>query len=105
MSFSYLGSPDCGHVLQFGAGLVAGHDQGRLLVRVELEGADVALVVESNLLGTRVFEQGDAFAAGGLGAFFNWKALLLAALIFVGLKKLKWSPIVFVAISAVGSSL
>ena len=42
----------------------------------------------------------DAFAAGGLGAFFNWKALLLAALIFVGLKKLKWSPIVFIAISA-----
>ena len=44
----------------------------------------------------------DALTTGaGLGAFFIWKALALAALIFIGLKKLKWSPVIFIAISAV----
>ncbi|MBQ9196908.1 MAG: chromate transporter [Clostridia bacterium] len=37
----------------------------------------------------------------GLGQFFIWKALILAVLIFVGQKKLKWSPVIFIAISAV----
>ena len=37
----------------------------------------------------------------GLGEFFIWKALILAVLIFIGLRKLKWSPIVFIGISAV----
>ena len=39
--------------------------------------------------------------AGSLGDLFIWKALILAVLIFVGQKKLKWSPVVFIAISAV----
>ncbi len=44
----------------------------------------------------------DALTSGaGLGEFFIWKALILAVLIFIGLRKLKWSPIVFIAISAV----
>ena len=44
----------------------------------------------------------DAFAAtGSLGDLFVWKALILAVLIFIGLKKLKWSPIIFIALSAV----
>jgi chromate transporter len=44
----------------------------------------------------------DAFAAGGgLSDFFIWKALTLAILIFVGQRKLKWNPIIFIAISAV----
>lgn len=34
------------------------------------------------------------------GEFFIWKALILAVLIFVGQKKLKWSPVVFIGISA-----
>ena len=38
---------------------------------------------------------------GGLGEFFIWKALALAVLILIGQKKLKWSPVVFIAISAV----
>ena len=44
----------------------------------------------------------DAFAAGGggLGEFFIWKALILAVLIFIGQKKLKWSPVIFIGISA-----
>jgi len=44
----------------------------------------------------------DALSNGaGLGAFFIWKALILAVLIFIGLRKLKWSPIIFIVISAV----
>ncbi len=39
-------------------------------------------------------------SAAGLGEFFIWKALILAVLIFIGLRKLKWSPIIFIALSA-----
>ncbi len=31
---------------------------------------------------------------------FNWKAIVLAVLIFIGLRKLKWHPIIFLAIAA-----
>ena len=37
----------------------------------------------------------------GLGEFFIWKAIILAVLIFIGQKKLKWSPLIFIALSAV----
>ena len=44
----------------------------------------------------------DVLTSGaGLGEFFIWKALVLAVLIFIGQKKLKWSPIIFILISAV----
>ena len=36
-----------------------------------------------------------------IGDLFIWKALVLALLIFVGQKKLKWNPIVFIFLSAV----
>ena len=39
-------------------------------------------------------------ASGNLGDLFVWKALALAVLIFVGQRKLKWSPVIFIAISA-----
>ena len=39
--------------------------------------------------------------APDIGGFFIWKALILAVLIFIGQKKLKWSPVIFIAISAV----
>ncbi len=42
-----------------------------------------------------------AEGGGGLGEFFIWKALILAVAIFVAQKKLKWSPVIFIAISAV----
>ena len=42
-----------------------------------------------------------AEGGGGLGQFFIWKALILAAAIFIAQKKLKWSPVVFIALSAV----
>ena len=44
----------------------------------------------------------DALTSGaGLGGFFVWKALILAVLLFIGQRKLKWSPVIFIAISAV----
>jgi len=47
-------------------------------------------------------QNGDfAAALTGAGDFFIWKALILAVLIFVGQRKLKWSPVLFIAISAV----
>ncbi len=63
------------------------------LAMITAAGLNVARVALLNL---------DAYAAGGgLSALFVWKALILAVLIFVGQKKLKWSPIVFIALSAV----
>ena len=32
--------------------------------------------------------------------FFNWKALALAVAVFFGIRKLKWHPVIFIAISA-----
>ena len=40
-------------------------------------------------------------ASGALSDLFVWKALILAVLIFIGQRKLKWSPVIFIAISAV----
>ena len=39
--------------------------------------------------------------SGNLGDMFIRKAIILAVLIFIGQKKLKWHPVVFIAISAV----
>ena len=38
---------------------------------------------------------------GVLTDFFNWKKLILFAAAFVGVKKLKWHPVAFIALSAV----
>ena len=40
-------------------------------------------------------------ASGNVADLFLPKAIILAVLIFIGQKKLKWSPIVFLAIAAV----
>ena len=39
--------------------------------------------------------------SGNLSDLFIWKAIILAVLIFIGQKKLKWHPVIFIAISAV----
>ena len=41
------------------------------------------------------------YASGAFGDLFIWKALALGAVIFIASRKLKWSPIIFLAISAV----
>lgn len=37
---------------------------------------------------------------GSLITLFNWKGLILAVCLFLGIKKLKWHPVIFLAISA-----
>ena len=40
-------------------------------------------------------------ASGALGDLFVWKALALGVVLFAAMKKLKWHPVVFIAVSAV----
>ena len=40
-------------------------------------------------------------ASGSLMDLFTWKAIALGALIFIGQRKLKWSPVIFIVLSAV----
>ncbi len=40
-------------------------------------------------------------ASGSLMDLFTWKAIALGALIFIGQRKLKWSPVAFIVLSAV----
>ncbi len=69
-----------------------------------LRPASIAMISVAGLNVVRIaLVNLEAFAAGGAGlaGFFRWKELILAVLIFVGLKKLKWNPIIFIVISAV----
>ena len=63
------------------------------IAMISVAGLNVARIA---LVDLGAFAEG----GGGLGDFFIWKALILAVLIFVGQKKLKWSPVVFIGISA-----
>ena len=40
-------------------------------------------------------------ASGSLGDLFVWKAIALGVVLFIASKKLKWHPVIFIAISAV----
>ncbi|MBQ9300379.1 MAG: chromate transporter [Clostridia bacterium] len=68
-----------------------------------LRPASIAMISAAGLNVAKVaLVRMDALTSGaGLGQFFIWKALALAVLIFIGQKKLKWSPVIFIAISAV----
>ena len=62
------------------------------LAMISAAGLNVARIALVNM---------EALSSGaGLGQFFIWKAIILAVLIFIGLKKLKWSPVIFIALSA-----
>ena len=63
------------------------------IAMITAAGLNVAKVALVNLTA---FE-----ASGNIADLFLPKALILAVLIFIGQKNLKWSPIVFLAISAV----
>ena len=63
------------------------------IAMISVAGLQVAKVALVNM---------DALTSGaGPGGFFVWKALILAVLLFIGQRKLKWSPVIFIAISAV----
>lgn len=67
-----------------------------------LRPASIAMITVAGLNVMRVsLIDLDAFAqSGSVGDLFIWKALILAALILLFQKKLKWSPVVFIALSA-----
>ena len=52
-------------------------------------------VVKVALVNLPAFQE-----TGAVSDLFVWKGLILAVLIFIGIKKLKWNPVVFIAISA-----
>ena len=63
------------------------------LAMISAAGLNVARIALVNL---------DALSGGaGLGEFFIWKAIILAVLLFVAMRRLKWSPVLFIAVSAV----
>ena len=63
------------------------------IAMITAAGLDVA---KGTLINIGAYE-----ASGNIADLFVFKAIILAVLIFVGQKKLKWSPIAFLAISAV----
>ena len=67
-----------------------------------LRPASIAMITAAGLNVARVaLVNMDALAAGNYGEFFLWKAILLGVVIFIGQRKLKWSPVIFIAIAAV----
>ena len=68
-----------------------------------LRPASIAMITAAGLNVAKVaLVNLNAFAAThALSDLFLWKAMLLAAAIFIAQRKLKWSPVVFIALSAV----
>ena len=67
-----------------------------------LRPASIAMITVAGLNVARVaLVNMDALAAGNYGEFFLWKAILLGVAIFIGQRKLKWSPVIFIGIAAV----
>ena len=68
-----------------------------------LRPASIAMISVAGLNVARValVDMSALTSGAGLGGFFIWKALALAAVIFIALRKLKWSPVIFIVLSAV----
>ncbi len=67
-----------------------------------LRPASIAMISAAGINVARIaLVNVDALKTGNFGGFFLWKALILAAAIYFGQKKLKWHPVVFIALSAV----
>lgn len=72
-----------------------------------LRPASIAMITAAGLNVARVaLLNPEAFSAGGsLPDLFVWKAVLMAVVIFVAKRKLKWHPVIFIAISAAAGIL
>lgn len=67
-----------------------------------LRPASIAMITAAGLNVAKVaLVDTGALAAGGIGQLVRWPAIVLAAAVFIGLRKLKWHPMIFLAISAV----
>ena len=67
-----------------------------------LRPASIAMISVAGLNVVRValVDMTALTSGAGLGGFFIWKAIVLGVLIFIGQRRLKWSPFAFIAISA-----
>ncbi len=52
-----------------------------------------------------VFNQTLYETTGNIADFFNWPAIVMAAILFLGIRKLNWHPIAFIAIAAAAGIL
>ena len=68
-----------------------------------LRPASIAMITVAGLNVAKValVNIGAYEASGNLADLFLWKAIVLGILLFIGQRKLKWHPVVFIAISAV----
>ena len=68
-----------------------------------LRPASIAMITVAGLNVARVsLIDLNAFnATGAVGDLFVWKALILGVILFIALRKLKWHPAIFIALSAV----
>ena len=68
-----------------------------------LRPASIAMITAAGLNVAKVaLVDLSAFTAtGSFAAMFHWKAIALGAAIFIAQRRLKWSPILFIALSAV----
>ena len=62
------------------------------LAMISVAGLNVARVA---LVNIPAFQ-----ASGAVGDLFLWKAIVLGVVLFIAIKKLKWHPVIFIAISA-----
>ena len=63
------------------------------IAMITVAGLNVAKV---SLINLSAYE-----ASASLGDLFVWKAIVLGVVIFIAQKKLKWHPVIFIALSAV----
>ena len=68
-----------------------------------LRPASIAMITVAGLNVARIslLNLGAFQASGAIGDLFVWKAIALGVILFVAMKKLKWHPVLFIAISAV----
>ena len=67
-----------------------------------LRAASIAMITAAGLNVAKVaLVNIDAYKlSGNIGDFFIWKAIILGVLIFIAARKLKWSPILLIVLSA-----
>ena len=68
-----------------------------------LRPASIAMISAAgfNVARIALLDLGAFAASHNVLSLFKWRELVLAVLIFVGIRKLKWHPVAFIAISAV----
>ena len=68
-----------------------------------LRPASIAMITAAcfNVVRVTLIHPGAVAAGGSPADFFAWPEILLAVLLFIGIRKLKWHPVCFLGIAAV----